>query len=145
MKTHGLHRFYRLMSHLIMASLLIIGADLFASTNLEAKKNGVKVYTDASKKSKVIKKLKKGDGLVAKGRKGMYWELEGGDGFVSVMKVKRKKSSDGGVSNAMRKLVKQGRDAEDPGNSRARSGVMGVRGLDESGDTQLLEMQSQLF
>lgn len=125
----------KLIFKLFLLPLLLVSTELWA-TELEAKKDGVELFDGPSKKAKVVKKLKQGESFVAIGRKGMYWELENSKGFVSVTAVSRKKSSDGGASNAMRKLVNQGRDAEDPGNTRARSGVMGVRGLDESSDTE---------
>lgn len=106
---------------------------------LTAKKNGVKVYAESSKKSEVIAKLKKGDVLSEQGRKGMYWNVKlenGKEGFVSVLKVKRKKGKGSSeFASALRKAVQQGRSQGDASNVRSRSAVMGVRGLDESEDT----------
>ena len=69
----------------------------------------------------------------------MYWEVkttDGKAGYVSVMTVKHKPGD--GASNlgaAIRDAVKDGRNTSDAANARSRSAVMGVRGLDESGDT----------
>jgi hypothetical protein len=39
------------------------------------------------------------------------------------------------VTNAIKDAVKQGRETEDAGNNRARSTVMGVRGLDDTSES----------
>ena len=101
---------------------------------LEAKKDGVEVYSDSSKSS-VLGTLKKGEKLAYTERKGMYWAVTHNSkhGYVSVMAVQN--ASSGGassVTSAIKDAVKQGRDSEDAGNNRARSAVMGVRGLDDS-------------
>jgi ssDNA-binding replication factor A large subunit len=50
------------------------------------------------------------------------------------MNVTRKSGSDGNLTKKIQAVVMQGRE-DDIGNQRTRSAVMGVRGLDESGDT----------
>ena len=104
---------------------------------VEAKKNGTKVLSGAKKGAAVIKTLKKGDQIESGERKGMYWQVkvDGKDGFVSIMKVKRVAVSDSGLSDAMRTASQNGRQSDDVSNTRSRSAVMGVRGLDESDDT----------
>ena len=109
--------------------------------SVAAKKDGVKVTSEASKKSEVILTLKKGESLESMERKGMYWQVKtasGKVGYVSVMKVKRSASSGGsGIASVIKKVSQEGREnGDEVENSRARSAVMGVRGLDESSETQ---------
>ena len=103
--------------------------------SLQAKKDGVKLLTTASKSSAVVKTLKKGEAVEAVDRKGMYWRVKVGDkeAFVSVLKVK-KITNASAISEALKDAVKQGREEGDGANVRARSAVMGVRGLDESSE-----------
>lgn len=108
----------------------------FSNQKVEAKKNGVKIFESADKKSSVVAKLKKGEAIDALERKGMYWKVkhDGKEAYVSVFKVKKLKDSSA-ISAALREAVKQGREEGDGANARQRSAVMGVRGLDESEDT----------
>ncbi len=120
--------------------LLSIFTPKILANEVAAKKDGVSVLSEASKKGTAIVTLKKGDTVDAKERKGMYWEVvtkDGKKGFVSVMEVAKKSGAeDADLAKAIRSAVKQGREGEeeDAANNRARSTVMGVRGLDE-GDT----------
>jgi hypothetical protein len=120
--------------------LAFLSTSLAASAiagELEAKKDGVEVYAD-TQKSSVIGSLKKGEKINFSERKGMYWSvtLGGKPGFVSVMGVQNSTSAgSSAVTNAIKNAVKQGRDNEDAGNNRARSTVMGVRGLDDTSDS----------
>ncbi len=117
--------------------VFLISNRIFAG-ELEAKKDGVEVYSD-SQKTSVIGTLKKGEKVPSTERKGMYWavSLNGKVGFVSVMAVQNSSASAGSstVTNAIKNAVKQGRESEDAGNNRARSTVMGVRGLDDTSDS----------
>ena len=127
---------------LVSALAVVMAASpLIAGSVVEAKKAGVKVYEKPSKKAKILLKLKKGDRLDSKDRKGMYWKVrtkDGTEGFVSVMKVKRKSvESDDQLASALRKAVQDKAD-DDSSNARARSAVMGVRGLDESKDIEFI-------
>lgn len=101
---------------------------------VEAKKDAVSVYATPSKKGNVLKTLKKGEALEAIERKGMYWkvELDKGQGYVSVLRVKRKPGSANSLSNAIRKAAQASRDEDGETKARARSAVMGVRGLSDS-------------
>jgi hypothetical protein len=113
---------------------LFAASGVVRAGELEAKKDGVEVYSDSSKSS-VLGTLKKGEKLTYTERKGMYWAVthKSKPGFVSVMAVQS--ASSGGtssVTSAIKDAVRQGRDSEDAGNNRARSAVMGVRGLDDS-------------
>jgi hypothetical protein len=109
------------------------------STEIEARNNGVKVFSEATNKSSVLKTLKKGDALTSVERKGMFWQvkLDKGDGYVSVLKVKRSSGGDkGGLVGAIRSVQKESRETDDVAGTRSRSAVMGVRGLSEDDNTQ---------
>lgn len=111
----------------------------FAEGVVEAKKDGVKVTSEPSRSGSVLATLKKGDSLDAEGRKGMFWQVkldDGKTGYVSVMAVKRGLGKAKGISDAIRAAAKEARDEEDVSASRQRTAVMGVRGLDESDETQ---------
>lgn len=127
-----------------LRSVLMIGALMVAgdamSVDLAAKENGVQVFDKASKQGGVIATLKQGDVVSSSGRKGMFWEVETADkkkGFVAVTQVTRKSGEeDSSLSKAIRSAATEGR-AKDSNvdQARSRSAVMGVRGLDESGET----------
>ena len=124
--------------------ILGLGFLAFASSSyavqVVAKRNGVKVTAKASKSSKVIVTLSKGEGIEAIERKGLYWQVKtrsGEKGFVSILKVKRKAGGESGIAQAIRAASEDGRsDGDEVENTRTRSAVMGVRGLDESDETQ---------
>ena len=120
-----------------IAALLVTATTAHASQTVEARKNGVKLLAEANKKSSVLKMLSKGEAVTALERKGMYWKVDaaGQDAYVSVLRVKKVKKTSA-ISQALRDAVKQGRIEDDGSNSRARSAVMGVRGLDESNNVQ---------
>lgn len=138
----------KMLNQTLKAKIIILGAMLFGisasvselyARQLVPKKAGVKVFETASRKGAVVKQLNKSESVEELGRSGMFWKVKLGDGkegFVSVMKVKRKPSNKSGeFSTALRKAIQQGRSADDASNVRNRSAVMGVRGLDESDDT----------
>jgi hypothetical protein len=123
---------------LFLVSLFFLSSAAFGEHILEAKKDGVKVYKQASKKSDVVHTLKKGERVEAATRKGMYWKVnlsEDSNSFVSVFKVKKVKQTSA-INDALQDAVLQGRKDGDDDNVRQRSAVMGVRGLDESGTVQ---------
>lgn len=107
--------------------------------SLAAKKKKVEVISKPKKGSAVVETLKKGDLMESLGRAGMYWKVKtsgGKVGFVFVTKVKRKSTTGNSLAKAIRAAAKDGREEnDDSGSVRARSAVMGVRGLDESGET----------
>jgi len=123
---------YKFRFFLAIFSLGFSGA-VYAGKFVKAKKDGVKVYAEASKKADVLTTLTKGQSLDASERKGMYWQVKvsGKLAFVSVFKVKKVNKSSA-IAEALKDAVKQGREEGDGANVRARSAVMGVRGLDES-------------
>lgn len=114
--------------------LMPIGSSVARAAHVEAKKEGVEVYADATNKSQVLTTLKSGESLVATERKGMFWAVktaDGKDGYVSVLVVKHKPDSDGTIATAIKAASKEGRAEGDGSDARARSAVMGVRGLAE--------------
>lgn len=125
--------------------VVIISSFFFASvcfgSMVAAKKNGVKVRATSTRSGKILQTLQKGDSLEAIERKGMYWKVkttDGTTGFVSVLKVKRRASGSNSLSRAIKKAAIEGREEEDQiASGRARSAVMGVRGLSENDETAM--------
>ena len=135
------------MKLLRISKPMLCGAALFAVVALVAprafaaavvaKADGVSVFAEASDKSAVVATMKSGQVLPAVERKGMFWQVKTSDGklaFVSILKVNHKPDAGAdSFANAVRKAVKDGRDAgEETDANRARSAVMGVRGLKPS-------------
>lgn len=113
---------------------LTLGASAALGAEVEAKKAGVEIYSDATNKSDVLGKMGDKESLAAGERKGMFWEVttkDGKKGFVSVLAVTRKADGDANLANAIKSVVKDGRQEGENNNERARSAVMGVRGLRE--------------
>ena len=115
------------------------GASAFGQSMVVAKKDSVTVTAEPSKDGKVLKSLAKGTPMEALERKGMFWKVkvDGVEGFVSVMSVERQQGGEGGsIAKAIQNAAAEGREKEDASNGqRARSAVMGVRGLDETEET----------
>ena len=117
---------------LALSVWLVAGSALAA--HIEAKKDDVEVFADATNKSAVVTKLKAGQTALAGERKGMFWSVtttDGKAGFVSVLVVKHKPDADGGLVKAINSVSKEGRTEGDGTDARARSAVMGVRGLSD--------------
>jgi len=114
----------------LAGATLVLNAPLQAA-EVEAKKDGVEVYQEATNKSAVMSRLKSGQGVVAGERKGMFWQVTvaGKPGFVSVLAVKHRADADAGLAKAIKSVASEGRSESDGKDSRARSAVMGVRGL----------------
>ncbi len=110
---------------------------LAIANGLTAKKDGVEILSEAKKGSSVIKTIKSGEAIDGLERKGMFWEVKvaGGLGYVSVMNVTRSGGDSDKLNNVLRNAVTDGRDASDESQSRSRSAVMGVRGLDDSSES----------
>lgn len=118
----------------VAAMSLTFSIPVFAGT-VEAKKDGVEIFSTADKGASVVATLKKGETASAGDRSGMYFKvtLPGGkSGFVSVLNVKIKTEAGGGLNDAIRNAVKEGRNAAEDSGARGRSAVMGVRGLDDN-------------
>lgn len=125
---------------LVLAGLLTVHSGLWAAP-VAAKKDGVPVTAEAKKDAAVLVELKKGEVLEAGDREGMFWKVktkDGKAGFVSVMLVQRQAGEDSNLASALRDEALKARQNNDGSDStRARSAVMGVRGLDESKDTAM--------
>lgn len=117
-----------------------VSAGLMAAP-VAAKKDGVQVTAAPKKDAPVVSELKKGETLEAQDREGMFWKVttkDGKTGYVSVMNVQRQAGDDSGIQGALREAALAARQNGDNSESaRARSAVMGVRGLDESSDTMM--------
>ncbi len=105
---------------------------------IAAKKDGVPVTAEPKKDATVLLELKKGETLEAEGREGMFWKLrlkDGKTGYVSVLNVQRQSGEASGLQGALREAALEAREAGEGENTRSRSAVMGIRGLDESAET----------
>jgi len=122
----------RYIVDLFLALAIAVGfaPEALAGT-VAAKKAGVAVTAEPSKQAAVLLRLKQGQELESGERKGMFWQVkvDGKEGFVSVLDVVNKPKSDGSLTKAIRKVVRDGREVDDVAEGRARSAVMGVRGL----------------
>jgi hypothetical protein len=120
-------------------SALAFSTSLLAA-QVAAKKDGVVVTAEAKKDAAVVIELKKGEVVDAGDREGMFWKVktkDGKAGFVSVMAVQRQAGDDSSLASALRDEALKARQNSDGSDSRARSAVMGVRGLDETKDTAM--------
>ena len=123
---------------LVVMLLSVFGENGLFAKSLIAKKDDAKVLGAPKRGAEVIKTLKKGERVESLKRKGMYWEVElDGDkkGFISILAVKPAPSKST-LTDVIRSTVQQTRSDNDSSNMRSRSTVMGVRGLDESDETQ---------
>jgi len=116
----------------IMLAFII---SVWGTASIKIDKKIVKIYNKPSKKSKILKKLKKGTVLSAIKRQGMYWQIklkDGQTGFVSILKVKYSQKVNNQISDVLNSFIKTGRREKSTLSTRTRSAVMGVRGLAES-------------
>ena len=129
------------ISLLVMSIFFFSSHWLYASARFvtpkirKGKELVVPILKEKKKKSDSYRNMKKGEVLKSSGRKGMYWEVdfEGKKAYVSVKYVKPKKSKDDSFMSAITREVQKSRNENDPTTARARSTVMGVRGLADSG------------
>lgn len=123
-----------MLKRFLLGIVLTLPAPFAAlAAEVEAKKD-IEIFADATNKSEVVGKLGKGEALESVERKGMFWQVktkDGKAGFVSVLAVTHKADSGGNLSNAIKDVVKEGRATDQTAETRARSAVMGVRGLRE--------------
>jgi hypothetical protein len=130
----------KISNALLTAGLLALSSGLWAAP-VAAKKDGVPITAEAKKDAAVLMELKKGEVLEAGDREGMFWKVktkDGKAGYVSVMLVQRQAGEDSNLASALRDEALKARQNNDGSDStRARSAVMGVRGLDESKDTAM--------
>lgn len=102
-----------------------------------AKKDGVEIFSESTNKSDVLGTLKEGESLEAVERKGMFWQVKLKDaktGYVSILAVKHKADTNPGLMKAINGAVRGERAPDEASETRARSAVMGVRGLREDDD-----------
>jgi hypothetical protein len=98
-------------------------------------KKEVKVLAEANKSAAQIASLKDGEEAEALERSGMFWKvkLKGKTGFVSILDVTRSgEGTNSSFAKAIRNAAQESRGQDENSGVRARSAVMGVRGLDES-------------
>src|SRR4051812_19561722 len=117
----------------LLALSLLFSSGAAMAAEVEAKKD-VDVFADATNKSAVVTQLKSGQSLTAGERKGMFWQVttkDGKTGFVSVLSVNHKADANSDLASAVKSVVNEGRTTDSTTESRARSAVMGVRGLRE--------------
>ena len=115
----------------ILASTRILVPKVKKGRSLE-----VPILKEKNRKSDEYRKMKTDESLIAVKRKGMYWQVKFEEklAYVSVKLVKVKKSESNGLMNVITREVQKSRNENDPATARARSTVMGVRGLADSGN-----------
>ena len=62
----------------VLGAALLLAAHTAVAAEVEAKKDGVEIYADATNKSDVLGKMKSGEALKAGERKGMFWGVTTG-------------------------------------------------------------------
>ena len=98
------------------------------------------IYESNNRKSEEVGKLQYGKKIDAIERKGMYWKVNFNkkEAYISVRKVKIVKSDNSGVLNLITEEIQKSQNKDDSSMVRARSAVMGVRGLDEGRDIEFV-------
>jgi len=127
---------------MLKAATLSLGLLLLSgvgySAQVSAKKDGTQVISEPKKGGSVLTELKKGESIESSDRSGMFWKVktkDGKPGFVSVMAVQREIEKGSGIQNALHDAAMKARNSTEGGEStRARSAVMGVRGLNENNE-----------
>ncbi len=122
----------------ILSSSFLFVANVAIAAQVSAKKDGTQVIAEPKKGASVVKELKKGETIESSDRAGMFWKVktsDGKDGFVSVMAVQREAEKDSGIQSALHNAAMKARNSTEGGEAtRARSAVMGVRGLNENNE-----------
>jgi hypothetical protein len=124
---------------LFALSLLSVSSIAFADT-VKARKDGVRLFSEASSTAKVIRVLKKDELLNMRHRFGSFFVVdEGKNGLGYVRALETIKAGDK-EADAFRKTLEERVGKVDPGDSasgaraRASTSVMGIRGLADDGD-----------
>ena len=131
----GDYKTIKFLRFLVGGLVLSFGATAFSAASVTPKrKKAVDIFDAPKRKASKIGKLKPGTALDAIERTGMYWKVKykSREAYVSVMKVTRQTGSASSFAKAIRNAAQESRGTDDVANTRARSAVMGVRGLDES-------------
>lgn len=116
----------------------VFGSTVSLATAVMVKKKTAVVRKDPMQQGVAVATLKKGDVIKAVKRMGTYWQValeDGKVGYISIFKVKRTNSQNTSFARALRQAVKSDRTTDAVNGVRARSSVMGVRGLSDSEDT----------
>ena len=116
----------------------LFAANVALAANVSAKKDGTQVMSEPKKGASVVKELKKGETIESSDRAGMFWKVktsEGKEGYVSVMAVQREAEKDSGIQSALHDAAMKARNSTEGSEAtRARSAVIGVRGLNENNE-----------
>lgn len=116
----------------------LFAANVALAAQVSAKKDGTQVMSEPKKGASVVRELKKGDVIESSDRAGMFWKVktsDGKEGYVSVMAVQREAEKDSGIQTALHDAAMKARNStESSEGTRARSAVMGVRGLNENNE-----------
>ncbi len=123
---------------LFILLVLFMGSVSYSAALLSAKSDAVKVLAQPSKTAPVLIKLAKGDVLESLERKGLFWKVKtdtGTIGYVAFSDVSRQAEDASSLAQAIRNAALESRDMDKVKSARARSSVMGIRGLDESEET----------
>ncbi len=125
------------LTTLLSLSLFVASGAAF-SAQVSAKKDGTQIMSEPKKGGSIVKELKKGETIESSDRAGMFWKVKTADGisgYVSVMAVQREVENDSGIQNALHDAAMKARNSSESGETtRARSAVMGVRGLNENNE-----------
>jgi hypothetical protein len=119
---------------LLGASSLVASAAFAAGGVTPKGKKEVKVLQKSQKGAAELGVLKVGEEAEAIERAGMFWKVKfkGKEGYISILEVNRQADGgDTGLSKAIRNAAQESRGQDENSGVRARSAVMGVRGLDE--------------
>ena len=111
--------------------VLLLSLEAMGQVALITKKQGTKVYQEPTIKSSTVATLAKDTKLQALTRKGMFWQVK--DGYVKVSDVLRSAETDLAFTDVVRKAVYGKAQDQEQEPTRARSAVMGVRGLADNG------------
>lgn len=129
----------RLFIYKVCFALWALGmSSIGLAIDVMVKKSTATVRKDPLQQSEPLAKVKKGQIIKALKRTGTYWQVaiaDGKIGYISIFKVKRTSSHKSSFAKALRKAVKSDRTTDAVNGVRARSSVMGVRGLSASQNT----------
>lgn len=130
---------FRLTLYKLFFALWALGmSSIGLAVDIMVKKKTATVRKDPLQQSEPMATVKKGEVIKALKRTGTYWQVAvagGKIGYISIFKVKRTNSHKSSFAKALRKAVKSERTADSVNGVRARSSVMGVRGLSASENT----------
>ena len=107
---------------------------------VKAKRDGVRVFSEASSTSSVLVQLKKDQSLPARHRFGAFWSVDLPGGKIGYIRGLEVKVVDEAVTERIqqRKRTQEeaARDAPESGRARTSAAVMGVRGLADDAESE---------